>query len=372
MSCLKLVEYARIKAMKRIAALDLVRTVAIGSVVFCHAIELFLPADVPEMLASHPLAYIIYIASLLLGRVGVPLFLFLTGYLLLSRDYSRGGVNKFYRQHLLPLLICWEIWVLILNFFLACWSGEVDLGLYVRNALFLEEVHIGMAWFMPMVLGMYLFLPWVAMVLRQMRGRQLLALMVVVYVWSFIVPNVGWFSGALGQPLETTLDLGFGGGMYGLYLVLGYCFRRYERRWRRWLRRPRRKLALAGLAMGLFLVTILAQGTLHELGGEYFYWYQLAMWPVITGVVFLLLAEAKIRSARLKRGLENVATCAFGVYLLHQPVQWLVAICLPVAWGVWLRVGIVWLVSAGVSLGAVTLARRISLPEVRRAVFYLK
>ena len=159
MSCLKLVEYARIKAMKRIAALDLVRTVAIGSVVFCHAIELFLPADVPEMLASHPLAYIIYIASLLLGRVGVPLFLFLTGYLLLSRDYSRGGVNKFYRQHLLPLLICWEIWVLILNFFLACWSGEVDLGLYVRNALFLEEVHIGMAWFMPMILGMYLFLP---------------------------------------------------------------------------------------------------------------------------------------------------------------------------------------------------------------------
>ena len=358
--------------MKRIASLDLVRAVAIASVIYCHAVELFLPANVPDMPANNPLLYIAYIGSLILGRVGVPLFLFLTGYLLVSRTYTPENVGRFYKQHLLPLLICWEVWVLILNIFIAFWTGETDLGLYLRNALFLEDVQLGMAWFVPMILGMYLFLPWVSMVLHKMRGKQLLALIAVVYVAYFVVADVGWFGAALGQPLESTLDLSFGGGIYGLYIVFGYCFWRWEGRIMQWLRPAKRKIALGLGALGLFVVTIVAQGTLHELGGSYFYWYQMLTLPVITGVIFLLLRSVRVRSERWRRWLENVSVCAFGIYLVHQPLQLMVGSLLPVDWGVWPRVGVVWVASAALSLGIVTLARQISLPEVRRVVFYLK
>jgi len=75
---------------KRIESLDLLRSLAIISVVICHSTETgFQLYD-----SSVNFSVMGRIAGLCLytiGRIGVPIFFFLTGFLLLDRDYSIPG-----------------------------------------------------------------------------------------------------------------------------------------------------------------------------------------------------------------------------------------------------------------------------------------
>ena len=97
---------------------------------------------------------------------------------------------------------------------------------YLCKALLLKNVGIAHTWYIPMILGMYLFLPLVSMVLDKIPGKLLFPLLTVVYLYLFVVPSISVFQSALGVPsaqmLAARIDLSFSGNHYGFYLVLGY------------------------------------------------------------------------------------------------------------------------------------------------------
>ena len=359
--------------MRRLCSLDLIRAVAIFSVLACHAVEPFFPLPLDVLAAVSPVKFAVYFAIFLFGHLGVPLFLFLTGYLLLGKKYEgRGAITKFYRQNLLPLLLCWELWVLILSVFWWTRTGEFDFFAYLQSALFLRDGPLCMDWYMPMIIGVYLFLPWVARVLRQVSTVQLAVVLGCLFIYSFAVPSANPFLALSNSEVGSLLNLSFAGGTYGFYLLLGYCFVRYKARIDAFLACKFAKPALITVGLGLSVLTLLAVGALLRLGGSYNLWYDYFTLPLIATAIFLLIERLPIRSTRLQHLLASLSACAFGMYLLHEPIQMLLRDVLPTNWPRPVGFGVVLATSFLLSYVVVALARRIKSARVRQLLFYLK
>lgn len=58
------------------------------------------------------------IIAFTIGRLGVPIFLFLTGYLLLDRNFNEDMCEKFWKRNWLGMVITTEIWIVIYDIFL--------------------------------------------------------------------------------------------------------------------------------------------------------------------------------------------------------------------------------------------------------------
>lgn len=217
---------------KRNWSLDFIRAVAAFLVVLNHAVVLCYPIDSGNIVHLSAKDQLFSLTAFTLGRIGVPLFLLLTGYLLLPRMYNEARITRFYRHNLLPMFLVWELWTLLYQFYIAWYEGtSFGFASYIRRALLLELVGLPHAWYMPMILGIYLFLPFVAVALSHMRGSILALLVAIIYLASFVVPNVLLTVEIYQLTLpymSVRLDVGFGGGTYGLYLILGYCLARYQ------------------------------------------------------------------------------------------------------------------------------------------------
>ena len=99
--------------------IDYARVCAVFCVVLCHATESFYGAVVRGEARIDTGLWMLENTLFTVGRLGVPLFLAITGALLLGRELEPG---KFYRKSLFPLVGTTEIWI-VLNYVFVCVSG---------------------------------------------------------------------------------------------------------------------------------------------------------------------------------------------------------------------------------------------------------
>ncbi len=213
---------------KRIISYDVARTLAIFLVVLCHATELTytLCFKQPELVGGS--TKLIASALFTLGRLGVPLFLFLTGALVLKKQINKDDdVLVFYRKNLLPLVVVNFSWVIIYNIFflLNGHSDYVSIGNIIKEALFMKTVPLMNMWYIPMIVGIYIGIPFVAKLVKLFSKKSLLIGTFIVFVSCFIFPFISFLMKTRGispeyQPI-TVLDLSFLGGTYGLYILIG-------------------------------------------------------------------------------------------------------------------------------------------------------
>lgn len=106
-----------IDVSKRVPLYDVLRIIAILFVVLCHCSEyVYLPHN------SLPYSVLHF-----LGRLGVPLFFFLTGALVMSKEFdSRQTVKRFYSHNLLGLVTTAEVWIAIYCLLLNVQGGAGD------------------------------------------------------------------------------------------------------------------------------------------------------------------------------------------------------------------------------------------------------
>ena len=133
---------------------------------------------VPEEYAGiGKLSTLLKAALTVASHLGVPLFLMITGALLLRRRFkTKEDLRHFFRHNWLRLLITAEIW-----FFLGFWFqvllnpanhlaeegyAAVLRGL-IKTLLFVDQVRFDSMWYVPMILTVYLMIPLFAVFLRQ-------------------------------------------------------------------------------------------------------------------------------------------------------------------------------------------------------------
>lgn len=210
---------------RRIIFLDIVRTVAIILVVLCHSVEGIYEMNLNGWGYLGTLSKLFRIIFFTLGRLGVPLFLFITGYLILNKKIEEDkDVILFYKRNLIPLLITTEIWIILYNIFLSFYNNNnINYSTLIKNMLFIEKVNISNMWYMPMIIGVYIALPFVNKIVKSFSVDALKIPIVIIFILYFIVPTINIIQKINRlESYSNILYLSFLGGTYGLYILFGY------------------------------------------------------------------------------------------------------------------------------------------------------
>lgn len=303
---------------KRQYYLDVARVMAIFAVVLNHAVKRGF-SDGSDVLRA---------ALWILSNLGVPLFLMITGALILNKPMdSAADVKRFYKRNLLPLLLTTEIWLALTYWFKILFDGAYPIlytqGLgaalwgMVKTMLFLDQVTFASMWYMPMILCLYTTLPLLAILKNKLSGggAWLLLPAALVYLYRMVLPAVNsllYMNGFDG--VSTVIQEANLLPYYYLYIIAGYLVSSGG------LSRLRTGVvaAVAGLA---YVLSCAHQIYAYAQPMKYVISYTYPLLPVCG--TFLL--ELLRRTAHWCKGLEKPVTylsrIAFAIYLLHMVVM---------------------------------------------------
>lgn len=305
---------------KRIAWLDYARVFAIMCVILIHTLERIchLTSGSPVLESFFP--HLIILSVFTLGRMGVPVFFFLTGYLLLDRSFTTESTAAFYRQKFGGLLITTEIWVILYYFFSVIYHQKsFSLVTLVKNILFLKNFSMSHLWYMPVILGIYLFIPFLSSALGHMETRMLYLPFSLAFVYLFIVPvcNVFLTANSLSA-LSPLFNFSFAGGVYGFCVILGYfvkkgSFNRIS------------STVLIFLGCFCFGLTVFSQYYSSEHDIRYFVWYNSGTLVIACLCVFILFSRCHLKS---RQWISALSRDSFGIYLFHSGLNMVIIRCM--------------------------------------------
>lgn len=311
----------RNEIQQRDITLDCIRALAIFCVVINHVVEEVYPLGLDFMQDAPIRIRVFCIGLFTFGRTGVPLFFMLSGYLLLGRKYDANEIIKFYKHNFLSLVVVWEIWIFIYSIFLACFNQvPFNAQEYLRKAFFLEHAGLPHSWYMPVIIGIYFVLPYVAIALQNINKKQLTFFILIAYIYIFLVPCINLFQSALQVTAENRfnnqLDLSFGGEKYGFYLILGYYLFRFKGLVECVQNNIKKYILIFIICIITFVSAVWCQLKLYSLNYEYSLWYDFYLMPILGGCVFLLCTRLKM--IKVEGIITELSKCAFGIYLIHE------------------------------------------------------
>ena len=133
---------------KRILELDIARSFAIVFVVLCHSLESIYSLKIDNM-ENLPMMIKIFVFTVFtIGRMGVPLFLFISGYLLLGKTYNSEICLQFWKKNMFNLLLTTEIWIVFYHIFMLCvYNQPFSKTEFLLNIMMIKNVNMPHMWY---------------------------------------------------------------------------------------------------------------------------------------------------------------------------------------------------------------------------------
>ena len=306
---------------KRVFSLDFCRVLAVLSIISNHALNTIFDAGAYAYWNQSPLSEKVFtVVGYIFSRVGVPLFLMITGALILSKKFETGeDITKFYKHNLIPLIVTVEIWNIIYYFFsMFLHQTNFDLNSLIYILLFMKNSTFPHMWYMPMIIGIYLFLPLVSMAMQKLSLKSIKIPLIVVILASFILPNLQCFLQFFRYDalyIHSILDLSFGGGVYGVYIILGYYIFRekvYEKISLKWL-----ILGCIVCFAGSCIFQII--GYIHNSNDIVYYNF---IGILLFGIcIFTMILKLKdCAYVKIKNLITYLSRISLGLYFVHRPI----------------------------------------------------
>ncbi len=312
-------------SQKRMFYLDVARVVAILSISLNHAVNRSYDNygnQLAEYLAI-PLASTLFKTVIsVFSRIGVPLFLMITGVLILNKKMENASdVKRFYKHNLLSLLITTEIWYVLMYWFLTLpkvFSAKLGLGAAIGGMfgtmLFQNQTTMGSMWYMPMILCVYTTLPFAIMVKDKLAGakEKLVYLPVVLlFTVSMVQPFVSHLLELLGMTqLTSPLGEHYLFSFYYLYILFGYWIGKGGLQ-----RFKTNTVALA--ALSTFLLCCGYQLWAYAQPVNYLVAYDFPLMPFCAGFLFELLRRGAHRVRKAEKPVTCISRISFGIYFVH-------------------------------------------------------
>lgn len=289
--------------------INVARSVAILLVVLCHSTENSYWLSTEFMSTVGTSSKICALFLFTLGRLGVPIFLFISGYLLLNRKYGEKEIKKFYSNNLLSLVVTTEIWIIIYDLYLLFFNqSDVSIVILLKNMLFLRSVDMGHMWYMPMIIGAYLFVPFVANALYGLKGKIMCLPMILMGIIYFLMPIVNLLRQINGDDgLNNIISFEFC-GCYGFILLLG----KFQRDG---ILKKIKSVYLIMTAAISFIATVGLQYYAYEKGVGYNVWYNCGTLIICSYAIFELIS--RIKTIKFEKVFFSISRCSFGIYLAH-------------------------------------------------------
>lgn len=166
----------------RIFWIDIVKFIAILFVILAHVVWIVEQGIQVNSILSNDFLTI----NRIIATLGVPLFMLVSGSLLLGKDFkSKSDIFAFYKRGLLPLFITAEIWIAIYCLVTIRPFSFKEM-LFCMAFAHKPEVHL---WYVRLIVIYYLLIPF----LNRLRSRQIsiyISLLIVIAAFTFIYN--GW------------------------------------------------------------------------------------------------------------------------------------------------------------------------------------
>ncbi len=210
----------------RIEYFDLAKTISIFCVILCHCVEQIYYSNQSAYYDSSNFSKIFSTICFVIGRCGVPFFLFVSGSLLINKKIDTfEEYKKFIKKNFLRLLLTTEIWLIIYNIFLSLMKVKTFNLLYlIENMFFLKTLPLMNIWYMPMILGVYLVIPLVSKAIKSFDSNKVLIFVgILSFITNMLIPTINVLFSKMN--IDTVYLYGyveFLGGFVGIYLITGY------------------------------------------------------------------------------------------------------------------------------------------------------
>ena len=289
----------------RVEWIDLIRAIAILTVLYIHATDGIFIISSDAIVNYTIYSRIFNFASLFIGRIGVPFFLMITGYLLLDRVYDDERVRKFWQKNCRGLIVVTVIWAAIYTLslqFITVSSGQVNFT--EAGNLFFSHM-----WYMPMIIGMYLSMPFVASALKHFDTDTIWQATVVFTLLAFLLPFVTLVLDMHGiQNVNIQYCLGFSGGIYGIYIILGYLVKKGQFK-------NISSSIWAIISIVSFVICVLFQYYAFIRGYNFTLWYEFPF--ILTGSFALFELCSRKETVRAFPLVTFLSKYSFAVFLVH-------------------------------------------------------
>jgi surface polysaccharide O-acyltransferase-like enzyme len=243
------------------------------------------------------------------SRFAVPVFVMLSGALLLSKEYEIG---TFLKKRLVRLLIPFLFWSLAYIAFelLSEFRGGNILGFWeIARTVFVDlrdgsSLHL---WYVYMIIGLYLFVPIIGKWVRNSTEKEI-GYFLIVWVCVML------FDQPIFERIRPEIDMRYFGGFLG-YLVLGH----YLKVKTIGSQSRTNALALACIALGL-LTTILGTYGVHWYYNEYVSTFYEPLSPnmlLYAAGLFLWFKNKDIRLPALVWVRNFISKYSYGIFLAH-------------------------------------------------------
>ena len=289
----------------RIEWIDLVRAIAILTVLYIHATDGIYIISSDSIMNYTLFSRVFQFASLFIGRIGVPFFLMITGYLLLDRTYDDERVRKFWNKNCKGLIIVTVLWAVVYAVtlqFVTIQSASV-------NPVEAGNLFFSHMWYMPMIIGMYLSLPFVSTALNHFDKETIYQATIVFSLLAFLLPFITLLLDMEGiKNVSIQFCLGFSGGIYGIYIILGYLVKKGQ-----FKNVSTNKFRL--LAIISFAICVAFQYYAFIKGYDFFLWYEFPF--ILLGSFALFELCSRKESVRFYSSIKVLSKYSFAVFLIH-------------------------------------------------------
>ncbi len=321
---------------ERIVWADLLRFIAMFMVIAVHCTD---PFNISPVARTNPVYNFwgtLYGSSL---RACVPLFVMLTGMLILP---VKTDSNTFYKKRLMRIIPPFIIWSVLYNLFpwitgllgldssvitdFFVYAGDNPSQSFIdsfKNILMIPfnftayDTHM---WYIYMLIGLYLFMPVLSPWLEKASPKQL-RFFLLIWILSLFSPYIhNYFSVYLfgASPWNPRFDLFYYFAGFNGYLLLGYYLYRYN------TLNLKKTLLLSVLlfAIGYFVtykgyLEMVSNPSSTEEDIELFFLYCTPNVLLMTIAVFIIVQKIRISNKVIISLLKNLTKLGFGIYMIH-------------------------------------------------------
>ena len=233
-------------------------------------------------------------------RTGVPLFFMISGFLLID-GVDTSNIGGFYKRRLLKVAVPF----LVYHVFYYCYFRLHNGQNLLDGTFFVQLVNSGSAyhlWFVYSMLVLYLFVPFVKMIVEKSTVKMLMAFFVLTIFQTTLTPVLNILFG--GKVYFFFTEDGIVG--YMGYAVLGYILGRHEIKWDKIM------IALGLLAIPVFALVNFC-GAMQGKGFVFNGGYTINHY-IEAAAIFLLFKKLNVGKTRVV-GLLSVLS--FRAYLIH-------------------------------------------------------
>lgn len=285
-------------------SLDVIKTVAIITVLMTHISASFVilfPVSSPEFIWGNIIDSI--------SRIGVPLFVMVSGALFLNEDRP-FDTKSFFKKHLTIMVVLLVVWSFVYGLLYHTVSG-VNVFDYIFNFSGTLYPHL---WYMYMIIGLYLITPVLRLFVKRENSKYILYFIILSACANYIPTFLGIFHNIFGFKIAnytSRLYLNFASG-YTTYFLLGWYLTNVDIK-----KSTKRNLVIAGF-LSLVAMILLTQIFESSIPASYQYTYDsLSILPFLYSLGSFVLLYKKENSKKDSKIFRFISKYTFGIYMLH-------------------------------------------------------